>query len=407
MATPNKRQYLSNSNKLAILRDTVERQANGESLRKIAASHGVDPVQIRRWKKQKDALEYNNKQRKTLPGRGRKSCVKHLEQEIVGWTLELRALGLEMRFKHLMVKAAAVDDDFRARPRSQQYQIIRRLAKSNCLTNRRVTHRSQRDSISDREDALRWLRDIRVPVNAPNQDRAYVMNMDQTPFYFSLGSGVTLDMVGASTVLGKESEGRKRRATISLCITASGEKLRPMVIFKGKEGGDIESRELATSPYRRDLFLACQPNAYQDENNMLRWIDEVIVPHLQQKAAGAPVLLFLDAFTAHHTQAVLNKLDSMGVRVIKIPEGCTWLVQPVDVGIGKTFRDHCRDKWWDWMISQAQAGRHRWNVDRELASQWISETWRDFPADIVRNAWRRNGLSFFLDDETDEGTVTV
>ena len=239
------------------------------------------------------------------------------------------------------MKAAAIDADFRARPRSQQYQSVRRLARANCLTLRRVTHKSQRDSICDEDDALRWLETVRGPVNAPNQDKAYVINMDQTPFYFSLGSGVTLDMVGKATILGKESEGRKRRATVTLSVTASGEKLRPMVIFKGKEGGDIKSRELANSPYKEDLFLACQPNAYQDENNMLRWIDEVIGPHLQQKAAGAPVILFLDAFLAHHCQAVHDKLGAMGVRVIKIPEGCTWLVQPVDVGIGNMFRDHC------------------------------------------------------------------
>ena len=228
-----------------------------------------------------------------------------------------------------------------------------------------------------------------------------MINMDQTPFYFSSGSGVTLDMVGRATILGKESKGGKRRATVTLSVTASGEKLRPMVIFKGKEGGDIESRELANSPYKEDLFLACQPNAYQDENNMLRWIDEVIGPHLQQKAAGAPVILFLDAFLAHHCHAVLDKLGAMGVRVIKIPEGCTWLVQPVDVGIGKTFRDNCRDKWWNWMISEVEAGQHRHNVDRKLVSKWISETWRDFPPHIVRNAWQKTGQSFFLDEETE------
>ena len=400
MVNPTKRQCVSNSQKLSIIFDANERQANGESLRKIAASHGVDPVQIRRWRKQKDSLEYH-KQRKSLPGRGRKSSIKHLEHVIIGWALELRALGVQLRFKHLMIKAAAIDAEFRAKPINQQYQTIRRLARSNCLINRRITHRSQRDSMADEDDALRWLEEIRGPVNAPNQDKAYVLNMDQTPFYFSLGDAVTLDMVGRNTILGRESKGQKKRATVTLTVTASGEKLKPMVIFKGKEGGDIETRELANSPYKDDLFLTVQPNAYQDENNMIRWIDQVIGPHLQQKAAGAPVILFLDAFSAHHCQAVRNKLASMGVSVVKIPEGCTWLVQPVDVGVAKSFRDRCRSKWWQWMIEQMEAESHHLSVDRELASQWIAETWRDFPSEIIRNAWQKTGRSFFLDDETE------
>ena len=72
---------------------------------------------------------------------------------------------------------------------------------------------------------------------------------------------------------------------------------------------------------------------------MYTYIEKVLVPYLQEKAGGIPVLLFLDSFTVHHTPGITARLLELGITSHKIPGGCTGLIQPVDVGIGKPFKD--------------------------------------------------------------------
>ena len=40
----------------------------------------------------------------------------------------------------------------------------------------------------------------------------------------------------------------------------------------------------------------------------------------------------------------------LGIEVIHIPAGCTYLCQPVDVGINKSIKTAMREKWEDWML---------------------------------------------------------
>ena len=47
---------------------------------------------------------------------------------------------------------------------------------------------------------------------------------------------------------------------------------------------------------------------------------------------------------------VENRLMELGVGFYFIPPECTSLVQVVDVGVAKSFKDWLRDEWMDWAI---------------------------------------------------------
>jgi len=71
------------------------------------------------------------------------------------------------------------------------------------------------------------------------------------------------------------------------------------------------------------------PKAYANEENFLEWIDEQLVPILENQLP----LLILDLFTAHKIQEVLNTFLANDITVSLIPSGCTSLAQPLDVSI--------------------------------------------------------------------------
>jgi hypothetical protein len=369
--------------------------AGGESLKSVARSHGVEPVQIRRWRAMRTKLEMTKGKARSV-SRGRPSSIKHLEDQIIGWALEMRHAGVGLTYNHLVLKAIRVDPDFARKPRQQQYHLVRRLCRQNCLVQRVSTHTAQDHPQVTIDRATEWLQVIRPIVNGPTMNQQYILNMDQTPLPFSLGKRRTLSLQGERTVTVRQSGNEKMRCTVSLTVAADGSRLKPMMIFKGERNGRIAVRELPSSEFSSDLVLACQPNAYQDSENLLTWVDGVLVPHLQEKAAGTPVVLFLDEFSAHSTAEFLSKLESIGVQLKLIPGGCTWLVQPVDVGIGKPFKDRVRAKWWEWMIEMVQDDALVPSPSRELVQKWTHETWESMPEEIVRNSWRKTDLSWFV-----------
>ena len=83
---------------------------------------------------------------------------------------------------------------------------------------------------------------------------------------------------------------------------------------------------------------------------MNKWIDLVLIPWKNEKAPGIVPLLILDAYRIHMMGNIVNQIQSLGIEVIHIPAGCTYLCQPIDVGINKTIKSGMRDKWEDWMI---------------------------------------------------------
>ena len=56
--------------------------------------------------------------------------------------------------------------------------------------------------------------------------------MDETLMYFDMSADHTYDDIGCKDVLVKTTGHDKLRFTVVLTITASGKKLKPMIIFK-------------------------------------------------------------------------------------------------------------------------------------------------------------------------------
>ena len=87
---------------------------------------------------------------------------------------------------------------------------------------------------------------------------------------------------------------------------------------------------------------ACQPKAWMDEMNMHLWIDRVLKLYKDKRDEcdpfTLPLVLIPDAYRVHQMGSVVNRIQEMGIEVVHIPAGCTYLCQPVDVGINNPRR---------------------------------------------------------------------
>jgi capsule polysaccharide export protein KpsC/LpsZ len=60
-------------------------------------------------------------------------------------------------------------------------------------------HTLQRPPVEVEGEASDFMRFVRVIVSGANRDRRFILNMDQTPVYFSMSSKKTLELIGKKT----------------------------------------------------------------------------------------------------------------------------------------------------------------------------------------------------------------
>ena len=73
----------------------------------------------------------------------------------------------------------------------------------------------------------------------------------------------------------------------------------------------------------------------EEEMMLLVWVEKVLKPYVMTCPDGIVPLLLLDSFRCHMMANVVKACNDPGVKVEHIPGGCTYLCQPVDIGINK------------------------------------------------------------------------
>ncbi len=136
-----------------------------------------------------------------------------------------------------------------------------------------------------------------------------------------------------------------------------------------------------------------------DNAKMNEWIDAVLQPWKVGRDANnpsvEPPILILDAYRIHHMGTVVNRIQSMGIEVVHIPAGCTYLCQPIDVGINKPIKCRLHQKWEDWMTEgEGIVDGVAKEPSRKLVAEWIVEVYSNIPEEVAQNAWKNTGYEW-------------
>lgn len=157
-------------------------------------------------------------------------------------------------------------------------------------------------------------------------------------------------------------------------------------------GGRIEKRELPT--FSDHAYYAMQKNAWCDETCMLDWLNKSFKDWVDARKVQFPDIipvLILDAFSVHMLTSVVAKVESLGCDVIFIPGGCTYLCQPVDVGINRPFKRELSAQWEDWV---EQNGTDMQCPSRRDVAEWVINSCANIPKSTVKSAWKKKGFSW-------------
>ena len=401
------RRYFTVKDKVQICEDVLIMVESGCTQSEASDHYKIDCGTLSRWisklpvmRQQVEDEKENHIPRKLTMHKGRTSQLAHLSEDLLFYVEEYREMGFPLSKKMLIFQAkrlSAADSPFLLLSRHAQEQAISRWMAAHNLTIRVGTHKAQDHPEATKSLALDYILNVARPavnLTQPHRDRRFIMNMDQTPVFFSMHATRTVEVIGKRSVNIRVAKNGSQRCTVAVCITANGNQLPSLIIFKGKEreeGGKILNQELTTYP--TGAFYGTNLTAWMSEKMMLYWVEKVVKPYVATAPPGIVPLLFLDSFSVHGMASVNNALNDIGVEVIIIAPGCTGITQPVDVGYNKPFKGHVRDLYEEWMMTP---GRDLTKPpQRKDVAEWIVASEEKMTSKVMKNAWMRDGFEYF------------
>ena len=323
--------------------------------------------------------------------------LKPIEDVLLRYIFEQREQGMAVSTFEVVIKASSLSPEFSAKHFTARCSAVKRFLGAHSLVYRMGTHETQRRPEEVATEASEYMNLIRALLVGPHRDKRFVINMDQTPTYFSMSKKRTLEVLGVKTVHIRTSTNDTKRATVAVTITADGTLLPSMIVFKGEPKGRIATTELPTYTTTTRHHYRCQKNAWMDEVVMMDWVDVILAPYVATAPEHVIPVLILDSYRCHMMASVVKRIQELGVEVMHVPGGCTSLCQPVDVGFNKPFKDRVRRQWVTWMINEGIIHGTTSPPHRRDVVGWVDRAMAEMQNEvgICQNAWLKTGYEWF------------
>lgn len=175
----------------------------------------------------------------------------------------------------------------------------------------------------------------------------------------------------------------KENTTILLMCNAAGGKAPPLIIFKGKHLWDQW-----IAPPNADFpgtVYAASRKGWMESDIFKNYFLKTLIPALGPER---PVLIAYDGHSTHISLDILEAAIQNNITILKLPPHSSHLLQPLDLSVFRPFKL----KWDEKLISwQRQHVGQR--LPKKMFSQFLCETWKAIPAEVIKGGFRKGGIS--------------
>jgi hypothetical protein len=378
--------------------------------RNKAASHfGLDAPLVGRWVAAAPKMNFANKKSKRV-GSGRSHLFPEEEEKLYTWIRELREAAIAVTLTGIKIKMLSFVHETAAAAEAGGNDIKKRLCESFKAGSswaraflRRRNFSLRKTKVSQKlpaatEEKLRQFQRYVIRLRTfNNYPLGLIGNMDETPVWFDMEQGLTINPKGEKTVHIRTTGNERNRFTVVLTCLADGTKLPPVIIFKGKQWPRTQP------PPPRGIIVWWQEKGWMDEEGMRKWTDYWST-YRTGGLTKTPAMLVFDSFSGHLTDSVKNDLRENNTDLVVIPGGLTSVCQPLDVSINRPFKVYLRNKWHTWMANGGAGITAGGNLRRATlhdACTWVLEAWNEISPAIVIKAFKKCMISNNLDGSED------
>ena len=112
------------------------------------------------------------------------------------WVVNLRCEGMPISMNMVILRASQLDERFCRKRMQREYSVVRRLLRSHSIVIHSKTHQAQRHPKEMVDEAKHFVSRVTPLLASPNRDQRYIINMNQTPVFFSMVPNKTLHVAG-------------------------------------------------------------------------------------------------------------------------------------------------------------------------------------------------------------------
>jgi hypothetical protein len=234
------------------------------------------------------------------------------------------------------------------------------------------------------EHVKRWFDAVAALMEGYEYELKDIWNMDESGFGIGEQQAVkvlyTIDQYQEYMVTG----GKQEWVTDIECISAAGEALAPLLIFRG---ADMNTRWInERSP--EGWFFATSKNGWTSNELGLKWLQEVFDPQTCDTAAGRRRLLIADGHGSHLRADFIAHCMENNIDLLIMPPHCSHILQPLDVGVFSALKRRAT-------IETREISRL--SPQRIPRSEWIEllskAREKAITKENIQSGWRATGLS--------------
>ena len=273
---------------------------------------------------------------------------------------------------------------------------LHRFTQRYNLRYRKITHYSPKTFAEVQESILEFLEEIHQIRRNENICPEMIINFDEMAVFFDMIPSHTYEKANIKHPALKTSQIQKKRCTVGLAITAAGEKINPLLIFKGK-GARINKLNNF-----KGYFIKKNINAWMTKAIYLDYLNSVIKHFVLQKRKkeefkDKKALVIVDNFSGHNLEPEeKKKFEKLGIIIKHLRPYTTSYCQPLDLNVNFLVKKKMKDYWMDWFSNdESQTPR------KQTLYGWFAKSWDSITALNIVKAFLNSGIPNDLDGKED------
>jgi hypothetical protein len=205
-----------------------------------------------------------------------------------------------------------------------------------------------------------------------------VWNIDETSLFIDPRKLKVIASKGQKASRTQATSGREA-TTVMAGISAAGECLPPLIIFKGQK---LQSTWRSPNAYKGTQY-ACSESGWMVSEIFYDWFKYFCLTITQR-----PLLLVYDGHSTHLTSAVILQARSENITIVKLPPHTTDKLQPLDVVCFKPLKTQ-----WDKAISTWTKDNNARRITKPEFVSLVGSVWdKVFTHDIIVKSFEKTGL---------------
>lgn len=350
---------------------------NGKSERKLAVSFNCSKTQINKIIKEKTSVlkEWEDFKFRGIK-RSRIAKFSDINTAVLEWLKIAKATNIPLSGPLIKQKATEIADALGIKDFS---------ASNGWLDKFRTRHKIVFRALSGEVDIEQELCEdwfTRLPLLLSGYEDKDIFNMDETGLLFR--ALPTKSMIQKSV----ESKGgniAEERLTLALCISATGEKETPLVIWKSKKPSCFKGKNMSNL----GVNWTSNSKAWMTTPIFEQWLINFDDKMRKQERN---VLLVLDNAACHPHKANLSN-----VKLLFLPPNTMVKLQPLDHGVIKWFKNEYRSYVLQAIIARIDESTTASELAKKItvsdAVEWIKYAWTDVSSELIRRCFYSCGMT--------------